>query len=64
MARADESVEPSGDLVSVDLSAADGEGTVCTEAEASWYIAHNLTTKPAAGAVLSEDDVYGADITD
>ena len=57
--RADIHLIPDGELVSIDLTAADGEGTVCLDNEAQWYVDQKLTTKPAEGEVLSLDDVYG-----
>ena len=62
--RADMHVTPDGELVKVDLSATDGEGTVCLENEARWYIAQGLTTKPQdTGDALTKDDVYGVGST-
>jgi len=59
MARADESIEPSGVLVGIDLSDTDGEGTVCTEAEAQWYENAGRVVPRGDANPLSVEDVWG-----
>lgn len=59
MARADESIEPSGALVGVDLSDTDGEGTVCTESEAQWYEDAGRVVPRGNANPLSVEDLWG-----
>jgi len=59
--RADNFVSPGGELVGMDLTDTDGEGTVCTRSEANWYEDRGRLAERSDESPLTKDEVYGAD---